>query len=126
MKRKLPVKLWDIVVILLALTLTGASAYSVYFKKQSTARVMIEGPRQKWIFPIEAEEAINVKGPLGTTVVRIHGNEAWVESSPCDNQVCVSAGHLSGNFDFAACLPNNVMVIIEGNKKSNEIDTTSK
>ena len=126
MKRKLPVKLWDIVVILLALTLTGASAYSIYIKERSSTQVTIEGPRQKWVFPIEAEETINVKGLIGTTVIKIHGNEAWVESSPCDNQVCVRAGHLSENFDFAACLPNNVMLMVEGKKKSNEIDTTSK
>ena len=61
-----------------------------------------------------AEETIYVRGPLGNTVIRIHDNQAWVESSPCDNQVCVAAGILHGNWGFAACLPNNVLLMIRG------------
>jgi len=122
MKRKLPVKIPDIVVILLALGLTGFSAFTVYAKPQATTQVYIEGQGQQWVFPLDAEETVNVKGPLGITVVRIHGNEAWVESSPCENKICIGAGHLYRNGEFAACLPNNVLVMIEGNDDSKAID----
>ena len=108
------VKPWDIVVIILALTLAGFSAWSVYLKPRNTIQVLIESQGRRWIFPLDAEETIVVPGPLGNTVVRIHGNNAWVESSPCDNQICVAAGRLRGRGEFAACLPNIVIVMIEG------------
>ena len=121
MKGKLPVKIPDIVIILLALALTGFSAYSVYLKPRNTTQVVIQGQTQEWVFPLDAEETINVKGPLGTTVVKIHENNAWVESSPCENQICVAAGHLNGQGQFAACLPNNVLVMIEGSNEHGSI-----
>ena len=115
MKRKLPVKIPDMVIILLSLGLTGFSAFAAYVKPQYTIQVMIQGQNQSWIFPLDAEETISVRGPLGNTVVRIHGNEAWVVSSPCDNQTCVGMGHVRSRGDWVACLPNNVFFIIEGN-----------
>ena len=122
MKGKLPLKFLDGVLILLALALTGISAFMVYARPQNTARVIIAGSEGEWVFPLDAEETIAVPGPLGDTIIRIHGHEAWVESSPCDNQVCVAVGHLDGNAQWAACLPNNVMVRIEG---ADENDTDS-
>jgi len=71
---------------------------------------------------MDAEETVNVQGPLGTTVIRIHENQTWVESSPCENKICVSAGHLSNNGEFTACLPNNVIIMIKGNDAPEKID----
>ena len=126
MKKKLPVKPADIVIILLALSVSGFSAFMVYLRPQNITRVTIQSQTMQWVFPLDAEETINVQGPLGDTVVKIHGNEAWVESSPCDNKVCVGAGRLHRNFEFAACLPNNVLVMIEGQDDHDEIDRTAR
>jgi len=118
MKGKPPIKIPDIVIIMLAIGLTAVSAFTSYIKPKNTIQVMLEGPRQKWIFPLDAEETVSVQGPLGNTVVRIHGNEVWVDSSPCNNQTCVAMGHARAKGDWVACLPNNVFFIVEG---SNDI-----
>ena len=117
---KLPIKIPDIVIILLAAALTGTSAFAAYVKPQSKSQVLIQGQDQKWVFPLSAEETVVVPGPLGETVVRIHDNQAWVESSPCDNQICVASGRVRHQRAWAACLPNNVFLLIEG---KNEPDT---
>ena len=114
MKGKLPIKILDIVIIILSIGLTAFSAFASYIKPRNTIQVLIEGPNQKWIFPLDAEETVKVKGPLGDTVVRIRQNEVWVESSPCDNQTCVAMGHARFKGDWVACLPNNVFFMIEG------------
>ena len=123
MKGKLPVKLPDIVIILLALALTGFSAFSVYVKPRDTSHVMIQGMSQTWVFPLSAEETVSVPGPLGTTVVRIHENRAWVESSPCENQTCVGMGHIWLQGAWVACLPNNVFLMIEGSDEQGNLDS---
>jgi hypothetical protein len=124
MKVKLPVKITDIVIILLAIGLTVFLAFAAYAKPQNTTQVLIEGENQKWIFPLDAEETVSVKGPLGTSVVKIHGNEAWFESSPCDNQTCVGMGHVNSRMQWVACLPNNVFLIIEGSDDIRKLTDT--
>ena len=115
-------KFCDLAAITLALAIAGFSAYVAYLQPSNATRVLIKGAGRKWVFPLNAEETIEVSGPLGNTVVRIQDNRAWVESSPCDNQVCVAAGFLSGRGEFAACLPNFVLVFIEGYDGSEKPD----
>jgi hypothetical protein len=125
MKIKLPIKIPDVVIIMLALGLTAFSAFASYIKPRSTAQVLIEGINQNWIFPLDAEETVKVKGPMGDTVVRIHENEVWIESSPCGNQTCVAMGHVRSKGDWVACLPNNVFFVIEGSDDSRQITDTA-
>ena len=76
--------------------------------------MLIRGHGGEWLFPIDADEIIAVSGPLGDTIVRIGDNRARVESSPCDNQTCVASGLLTRQGQWAACLPNNVLLMIQG------------
>ena len=123
MKGKLPIKIPDVVIILLASGLTVFSGFAAYVKPANTIQVLIEGPNQRWVYPLDAEETVSVKGVLGDTVIRIHDNEAWVESSPCDNQTCVAMGHVNFRGAWVACLPNNVFFMIEGsNDLRNNLD----
>ena len=115
MKGNVPVKIPDLVIILLALGLSGFSAFTAYVRPRHTIQVLVRGPGQSWIFPLEAEETVSVQGPLGRTVVQISGGRAWVESSPCDNQTCVASGPVRYQGAWAACLPNNVLLLMEGN-----------
>ena len=119
------IRLFDIVVVVLALGLTGFSFFSIYIQPRGTTQVVIESRGRRWIYPLTAEETIPITGILGDTIVRISENEAWVESSHCDNQVCVAAGRLTRSAHFAACLPNNVMVILEGFDEFGHTDSTS-
>jgi hypothetical protein len=112
------IKIPDIIIALLALALIGFSVSAAYLRPQSSSQVLIQGPGQKWIFPLGAEETVSVKGPLGDTVVQIQGNHASVVSSPCHNQTCVASGRVNSIGRWVACLPNNVFLMIEGNDES--------
>jgi hypothetical protein len=113
---KLFIKPFDILIILFAAGIVFFSIYTVYMKKQGQARVLIRGHSSEWSFPLDAQETVVVSGPLGETIVRIHENSAWVEFSPCENQTCTAAGLLFRQGQWAACLPNNVLLLIEGEK----------
>jgi hypothetical protein len=126
MKKGFPLKIMDVAVILLALGLTGVSAFGAYVQPGDTTRVVINGSGREWVFPLDTDERVEIPGPLGNTVVRIEGNQAWVESSPCTNQVCVAAGHIHGQGEWVACLPNNVFLMIEGKEVRRHVpDSTS-
>jgi len=116
------IKILDIIIILLAAGLTLSSAYAAYVKPESTVRVLIRGQDKEWTFPIDTNETVTVNGPLGDTVVKINDGKAWIESSPCGNQTCVGMGSVRQQGQWALCLPNKVMLFIEGTNDE-DIDT---
>ena len=113
-KQKPFVKFPDVLIILLAAGFTFFSAFDAYLKPGGQAQVLIRGQGGEWVFPANAEETVTVAGPLGDTVVRIHEGRAWVVSSPCENQTCVASGFIVRQGQWAACLPNNVLLMIRG------------
>ncbi|MCL2232731.1 MAG: NusG domain II-containing protein [Treponema sp.] len=129
MKRKLPVTIPDIAIILLFAALIVFSGAAVLTGTRDAARVVIQGPNDRtWIFPLEDERTVRVRGILGDdTVVRISGGAVWAESSPCTNQICVNMGRISAGslFPMVSCLPNHVMFRIEGNNERADVDRTT-
>jgi len=111
---KTRVKILDIVIIFAVLSLTLFISYFVYMKPQGKPQVLIRGQDNEWIFPITTVETVFVPGPIGKTIVHLDGQKAWIESSPCYNQTCEAAGAVSKQGQWAACLPNNVLLIIQG------------
>ena len=125
MKKKSPLKPFDIPVIALALALALVIALRVYSGEAASSRVVVRDPESTWIFPINAEEIVSATGPLGETVVSIHEGRAAIVSSPCSGQACVAAGELRRNGQWVACLPNRVFLRIEGAKEPDAIDAVS-
>jgi hypothetical protein len=121
MKKKLPLKPMDFAAIALSLAITLCTGVAVYAGTQSSAQVLIQGSGRTWLFPLDADERIAVPGPIGETVVEIRGGRARVLSSPCGNQTCVAAGHIRRHGEWAACLPNKVLIAIEGSTNDGEI-----
>ena len=109
------IKAFDFVAIGLVLGITVLSAVFIYAGAGTQSRVIIKGEKARWIYSREGTEIVNVPGPLGDTVVEIKDNRTRILESPCDNQTCVSAGSIRLHGQWIACLPNRVLVSIEGN-----------
>ena len=76
--------------------------------------VITDAGGEEWIYPMDVDREIEVEGPLGVTIVHIHGGGVSIESSPCPNQTCVAAGSIVRSGQWIACLPNQVFVRVEG------------
>ena len=109
------IKVFDIFIIIIAAGITAFSINAAYRKSNGASSVLIRAEGVEWIYQINVNETVRINGHLGDTVVRIRDNHAWVESSPCENQNCVAAGFISRQGQWAACLPNNVLIMILGN-----------
>ena len=115
-------KPWDIPVIILTAVLTLLAAGAVYSGRTASSRVIIRGPDNSWIFPLNTELELSVGGPLGESRVLLHSGQAGIISSPCAGQSCVAAGGLYRNGQWTACLPNRVFIVIEGMEDSDAPD----
>jgi len=111
---KLYIKTLDILIVFIVTCVTFFSIYAAYMKPQNKPQVLIRGQGGEWVFAQDARETVIVKGTLGDTIVRIENNRAWVEESPCANQTCVASGMITRHGQWAACLPNNVLLMIQG------------
>jgi hypothetical protein len=106
-------KLLDYGAVLLAAAVTAGTALGVYAGGGAEAEIRIRGPGASWVYPRDAAELVRVPGPLGETVVELRDGAARILSSPCANQLCVAAGAVHSRGQWAACLPNQVLVAVE-------------
>jgi hypothetical protein len=118
-------KVLDFAAILVSVAAIAAFSVLVYGEGGNSPRVMIEGSGKQWIYPLNADQRIEVPGPIGITVVRIHQGAVRVEKSPCKNQICVLAGDIHKTGDWLACLPNKVIVRITGSREEGGVDAAS-
>ena len=108
----MPIKIQDLVIIIPALALVITSFFTAYSGKAVQSNVNIKAENKEWIFPLDADEILTVRGPLGDTVLEIHNKKARILSSPCANQTCVTSGAIDSQGQWSACLPNRVMLQI--------------
>jgi hypothetical protein len=107
-------KVLDYFVFFVAFAAFCGSALLVYGGAAEAAQVSVNGRGGDWLYPLDMPETITVRGPLGDTVVAIDSGGARIVSSPCRNQTCVASPPVHRRGQWAACLPNQVMVSIEG------------
>jgi hypothetical protein len=116
----------DLVILLFGI---GISAYSFMSLSRTgeASRMVVTGERGVWVYPAKTggeELLVSVQGPLGDTVLKIDNGQAQIISSPCLNQTCVAAGAIHRRGAFIACLPNRVMVSVEGGEDE-DLDASS-
>lgn len=117
------IKPLDIPVIIMAIVLAFLSGSSS--GKSAASMVVIRGPYNTWVYPMDKEELISVNGILGETLIAIHNGSAAIVSSPCTGQTCVAAGSLHKNGQWTSCLPNRVFLLIEGSDEKDDVDAVA-
>ena len=65
-------------------------------------------------FPLRMDHVAHVQGSLGTTEVEIKNGRARIVRSPCKLKVYIKSGYIQYADRLSACLPNKVVVRIEG------------
>uniref|UniRef100_A0A7C4AQL0 NusG domain II-containing protein n=1 Tax=Desulfomonile tiedjei TaxID=2358 RepID=A0A7C4AQL0_9BACT len=71
------------------------------------------------------DAVIDVKGPLGTTVVQIANQRVRILSSPCRDKICVHMGTIDAHGGVLICAPNQVAVRIV-NGKTETVDAFTR
>lgn len=117
-------RILDFFAILLALLVIAAFSVFAYTGRDGTPMVDVQGQQGHWVYPLSSNRTIDVRGPLGTTVISVQNRRVEFVSSPCPDKLCVRAAALSRIGEWNACLPNKVFVRITG-RHEQKIDILS-
>jgi len=69
------------------------------------------------VVPLSRDQQIEVRGPLGISIISIQQRKARITSDPGPRQYCVRQGWLKQAGEIALCLPNQVSVELTGSRK---------
>jgi hypothetical protein len=107
----------------------GVAASFVVFapKHQQGERVVIERDGAVlFTAPLATPTEIQVEGPLGPTRVQIADGRVRVLDSCCPNKICILTGSIHAEGELLACVPNHIIIRIEGAGGTGDYDLLSR
>jgi hypothetical protein len=104
----------DWVVMLAGLAAVGASVPLLWRSGAAELAVVKRDGTVVAELPLTAPRRLEVKGPLGTTVIEVQPGRARVASDPGPRQYCVLQGWLTRPNSIAICAPNHVSLALQG------------
>ena len=60
----------------------------------------------------------------GTNTLVIENGEAWISEANCPDKLCMGFGKISRNGEIIVCLPNRLIVAVEGGEDA-EVDAVA-
>ena len=78
-----------------------------------SARVQV-GDEVVHMLPLDRAARVEVSGPVGVSRVAVEDGRVRVLDSSCVQRICVRRGWLREVGDVAACVPNRLVVRVEG------------
>lgn len=110
-----------IVLILLA----GAATTFFYLGAGARGQRVVAEQNGRIVFaaPLDENRTASLTGPLGETVLSIRDGRARILSSSCPLKICMGMGEVSRAGELLACVPNGLLVRIEGppEKRSHDL-----
>lgn len=104
----------DRLVVLLLLLAAGAS-FAFFGQRPKGRQVIVEqGGRVVFTAPLRTDRTVALAGPHGETVVAIRHGHACIAAASCPNKVCMGMGEVSRQGELIACVPNGLLLRVEG------------
>ena len=122
---KFKMRLLDYFILLIFLAVIGFATMKVFTKKSGSRILMVQTQGERYAYSMEKNMRLEFSGPCGKSIIIIENEEAWFENSDCENRVCVESGKISRPNQWAACLPNGIIIYIEGEEEKESLDAIS-
>ena len=85
-------------------------------KTGTDAVAVVRTPEGEEVYPLNKDGVFSLNG--GTNTLVIENGEAWVSEADCPDKICMGMGKISRDGEFIACLPNQVIIVVEGGEES--------
>jgi hypothetical protein len=110
----------DRVVSLALLLLSGALALGLRAEARPARAVVLSGRSVVAVLPLDRDATLPVQGRLGEIVVTVERGAVRVSRSSCAQRICVATGERRRPGELIACVPNAVLIRLEGDAVSGE------
>lgn len=110
----------------MVLSVAVVSGVFIYGNRSGRVHLVIEGPGGSWIYSLDEERTVEIPGLLGNTIVMIQNGNVRIIKSPCPNQTCLASPPLSTKGEWNACLPNQVILRVEGDTQKDDVDAIAQ
>ncbi len=77
-------------------------------------QVNIESEEGNFVYPLNEDRELTLKGPLGTTDIEIRDGRIRVVRDPGPQQICVRQGWIERSGEWLACLPSRIFIQVTG------------
>lgn len=112
-------------VVLYALVGGGVVLLTATWRGGAGGHARISWPGGTGVVRLDEDARYDVEGPLGVTVVVVAGGSVSVMSSPCREHVCERMGPVRNRGGTVVCVPNRVIVTVQG-AGGDRIDATTR
>ncbi len=112
---------WLVLLLMLA---AFASLWFVLGRSVGRSLLVYAGDTLAFTAPLDQDRQIELHGPLGDTLIEVVAGKVRVISSPCSRKICIGMGAIQRSGDLLACVPNRVVIRIEG--EGGEYDLLSR
>jgi hypothetical protein len=104
----------DIPVIVLSALAAVCSVAFAASARGKTAVLVVSSPSGEYRYMLDKNVTAPIPGVLGDSIIAVENGRAWFVDSPCENKLCVLHSPLGAAGHWSACLPNQIMLRIEG------------
>ena len=116
-------KIWDLLIYFFIFSLLILMIIVSNLSSDEELRLYIQTENSKYYYPLYEEKSYLFKGPIGKTIVKCGAKGAKIIDSNCKSKECMRGGWISSNGQWRACLPNKILITVEGGKKKlGEVD----
>ncbi|MDE6736795.1 MAG: NusG domain II-containing protein [Treponemataceae bacterium] len=103
----------DICLLAAYLAAIAASLFLLRGARTGTPLLVVNTPDGEFVYPLDTDRTIPAAGALGTSILVIRDGRASFAESPCPNKDCLRSAAISRTGEWAACLPNRILIRIE-------------
>lgn len=123
--RRLSMRLGDVLVLLLlTVAALGVTWAGVQAPSGGVATVSVSG-EDRIVLSLTAVDTVEVEGPLGKTRLATDGEGVRILESPCPNHHCIRMGRAKQDGQALICVPNEVLITVEGASEGPTIDAVT-
>ena len=98
---------------LILLSIMGTLAVKNIQQQGNTVTIKVAG-KIVHSLNLKQDQELVVNGPVGQTHIQIQHGKVRVVSSDCPHKICVKTGWIHKSGDLIVCVPNKVVITIEG------------
>jgi hypothetical protein len=106
-------------VLVIGLGLFTLVSWALLHQHGSGDRALIyEDGNQIADIALNSDRTIQVRGPLGISVIEVRNGKIRMAASPCPQQICVRMGQISRAHSSIVCVPNRIIIQIPAHHDS--------